>query len=163
MSQETAPVAQDKKTIHLLYIGTRVNSKNKPVHKWFKVDGIDNDGSTLDQYDDKRIAIYGGTNISKRATIGQIWSIVEQGKGTVLPSTAKYVELWDNKQNVQEWFADDLVARATLQELKRSVKDKTSFEKSLDALEPLRRAYGRASRVGRAAILQRVMAHIMRG
>lgn len=178
---KTAPAAHDKpdeKRLTLLYLGVRIGSKKQKLHKWFDVEGIPNDGKSLGLNSDairfaisgteeakmaERYAAYGPKNIAKGASVGQIWSIVTREENTVLPSTAKYIELWVNKEDVHEWLAEAVAAEAMIKDARRTAKDKTSFANALISLAPVSRAYKRANAAGQAAILQKVITYIMRG
>jgi hypothetical protein len=178
---QTALAAHDvkpEKRLTLLYLGIRVGLKKQKVHKWFNIEGIPNEGKSLDLNSDKflcpisgseeakmseRYMAYGGKNIARGASIGQIWSIVAKDETSVIPSTAKYIELWGSKEDVHEWLAASVAAEATIKEAKRPAKDKTSFANALTFLAPISRTYGRANSAGKAAILQRVITYIMRG
>lgn len=171
---KTAPAAHDEPRVTMLYLGVKQSNQNPQnlFSQWVDLGDLDITKvvsyqewvRTLPEDDGNRLVAYeaGAKNISK-ASIGQVWNFIKTDTGVKVGNSVKYIGLWPNEQDIKEWIANEVVVKATVADLKRPLKDKTTFAKCLDSLSPICRAYARANTAGRAALLQKVITHIMRG
>lgn len=142
-----------------VYIGARLNRKGSKFHAWLR---LDENGKPLakdnEHWYKPRIERYATCN----AQVGSIWLVGLTGDNSIRtsgPGLPEFRRMWHDEKKIAEWQA---LNRAALDQaaIARQAKKAMGSDALASWLDPIRRAYLRASPQEKRAILALVIQEI---
>lgn len=155
---------QETETILLVYIGQRINSKEKLLHWWIKVTPEQLEKGIVPT-DREASRVYEGKPCKRYMTgsPGTVYEVPQVKGGTSIHSQqAKYKMLWPNDEQRFDWQTEHRIETTTYDLRKQAGKEGAAD--NFAPLRSLRLKYDKlVSQNQRAALLAQVIAYITGG
>lgn len=154
-------MAEDRKTIHLLFVGVRKDRKGKRATLWHEIDVKENDGESLRWNSAKEHRYTGrGARLNAPVVPGSIILIEATPDGkSVFPSTSRLVDSWQNEGDVVLWRSQSRAVEGEIEEGERAARE-ARRDLPAENLAPFKRAYAKLNRRQQSHLLAWVIQQI---